>query len=165
MSTNNIPSVILATMFLSAPSVVDYQVDTRDSTYLGVPYSPVPSDYLGAVGDAASTVLRVLTNAYEVNSGGLRSVLAYAGLPEEEFRKAAALSSEYFSERGLSVRGPISLDARQDPEEGFRYLKMEIPAVVGSLEELVDIDFELSMKVANALNSGAEKLIVSVVRA
>lgn len=149
---------------LSVPSFADYH-SAIDGSTKSIHYGSMSHDYFGTTSEVAPTVWSAPTNEREARLQVLRDLLAYSGLSAEELRKAAMLSFSYFTEHMLEPPASVRLIANQDPEDGRGYLRMEIPVSVGSSDELADLDFEISMKVATALKSGTEKLIVSVVRA
>lgn len=95
----------------------------------------------------------------------LREMMGTANVTANDLRQATATSENFFREHGIQPPNLVRLVLRHDPEDGRGYLRMELPVNVGSSEELADLDFELSMRVAQFLVSGSDNLVISVVRA
>lgn len=150
---------------LSAPSFAGYASTALDSANAQETYGSMSHQYQTGISDNAPSLWSAPMSEQEARLKVLRDMLAYSGVKVEDLRTATVMASTYFSDKTIEPPHKFRLVANQDPENGRGYLRLEIPVNAGTSDELADMDFELSMKVASALVSGTEQLVVSVVRA
>lgn len=150
---------------LSAPSFAGYTSTASDVSGISATYGSMSHQYQTGLSDNAPSWWSAPMSEREARLKAVRDLLAYSGVKVEDLRTAAVIASTYFSDKATEPPQKFRLVANQDPENGRGYLRLEIPVHAGTSDELADMDFELSMKVATALISGTEQLVVSVVRA
>ena len=153
---------------ISAPTFAD----SYSHPAAGVGHNVAPNEYgshtrgyLGTVADSAPTEWNAPKSENDAAILMLRELIAYANISAADLRKATTTSIAFFCEHAIEPPDSVRIITRHDPEDGRGYLRIEFPVSIGSSDELADLDFDLTMRVAGLLISGTENLVVSIIRA